>query len=80
MMRVARENGMFPTLRPELERLAAQVQSRLGRQVLDLRLLLQDDGLVLQGRARSYYVKQLAQHVVMQVTEYRIRANEIEVT
>jgi hypothetical protein len=63
----------------ELERLAACVHRRLGRQVRDLRLFLHDDGLVLQGRVRTYYVKQLVQHAVMQATEYRIRANEIEV-
>jgi hypothetical protein len=33
----------------------------------------------LRGRARTYYAKQLAQHAVMQVTEYLIQANEIEV-
>jgi hypothetical protein len=64
---------------PELERLEAQVRIRLGSRVRNLRLLLRDECLVLKGRAHTYYAKQLAQHAVMQVAEYRIHANEIEV-
>src|SRR5437762_1011792 len=63
----------------QLERLAAAVQARLGGQVRDLQLLLRDNGLVLRGRTRTYYAKQLAQHAVMKVTEQRIWANEIKV-
>jgi hypothetical protein len=64
---------------PELERLEAHLQGQLGGRVYNLRLQLRDNGLVLQGRARTYYAKQLAQHAVMGVTEYLIEANEIEV-
>jgi hypothetical protein len=64
---------------PELERLEAQVRIRLGGRVVNLRLLVREKGLVLKGRARTYYAKQLAQHAVMQIAEYRIHANEIEV-
>jgi hypothetical protein len=35
--------------------------------------------VILKGRAPTYYAKQLAQHAVMQIAEYRIHANEIEV-
>jgi hypothetical protein len=51
----------------------------LGGRVSDLRLLLRDNGLVLQGRAQSYYVKQLAQEMVMKATKLPVLANEIEV-
>jgi hypothetical protein len=68
-----------PTPVPELERLEAQVRIRLGGRVLNLRLLMRDNGLVLKGRARTYYAKQLAQHAAVQIAEYRIHANEIEV-
>jgi hypothetical protein len=64
---------------PELERLEAQVRIRLGGRVLNLRLVVRDKGVVLKGRVRTYYAKQLAQHAVMQIAEYRIHANEIEV-
>jgi hypothetical protein len=39
----------------------------------------EEDGLLLRGYSHSYYVKQLAQHAVMQATNLRIVANEIEV-
>ncbi len=55
------------------------MSARLGRRVGDFRVLAQDGGLVLQGRARTYYAKQLAQHAVMDVTAARILANEIQV-
>jgi hypothetical protein len=63
----------------ELAQLAATVDSRLHGKVRGLRLLARGDGLVLQGQAHCYYLKQLAQHSVMQITRLRILANEIEV-
>jgi hypothetical protein len=63
----------------ELDQLEARVQGRLNGQVRDLRLLQRHGGLVLQGLARTYYVKQMAQHVVMEATRLPIVANEIEV-
>jgi hypothetical protein len=80
MVRAESEQSLHSGPSPELERLSAHVEGRLGRQVHDLRLLLGDHGLVLQGRARTYYAKQLAQQAVMQASHYRIQANEIEVT
>ncbi|MCS6975885.1 MAG: hypothetical protein NZM31_02590 [Gemmatales bacterium] len=59
--------------------LETHVQARVGGQLLDFRIVVHDDGLVLQGRARTYYAKQLAQHAVMEATGMPIRANEIEV-
>jgi len=35
--------------------------------------------LILRGRTRTYYAKQLAQQAVMEATALPIRANEIEV-
>jgi hypothetical protein len=51
----------------------------LNGTVRSLKLTVRDDGLVLRGHTRTYYAKQLAQHAVMQFTNLRIRANEIEV-
>ncbi len=59
--------------------LEAHVQSRLGRQVRDFRLVAGDRGVLLRGWAPSYYAKQLAQHAVMQATDHPIQANLIEV-
>jgi hypothetical protein len=63
----------------EIDRLEAYVRDQLIGRVIDLRLLLRDNGLVLQGSSRSYFAKQLAQHLVMEVTTTRLLANEIQV-
>jgi hypothetical protein len=41
--------------------------------------MVRDGGLVLRGRAHTYYAKQLAQHAVMDNHPLPILANEIEV-
>jgi len=38
------------------------------------------EGLVLRGRAQTYYAKQLAQHAVVEAAGLPILANEIEVS
>jgi hypothetical protein len=68
-----------PALPGELDRLAALVLHRLSGRVRDLCLSWQGEGLIIRGRASTYYAKQLAQHAVMAVTIAPIRANEIEV-
>jgi hypothetical protein len=58
----------------------AYVRHRLAGRVRDFRVLIRDRGLVLRGRAPTYYVKQLAQHAVMERVGLPILANEIEVS
>jgi hypothetical protein len=70
---------MYETSLAEVAHVEARVRCRLGGQVRDLRLLVRDQGLILQGSARSYYAKQRAQHAVMAMTEFPIAANEIDV-
>jgi hypothetical protein len=71
----------LPVATPErLARLEEHIQSRLTGRVLDLRLVIRDGGLVLQGHAHTYHAKQLAQHAVMNSTNLAIQANEIEVS
>ena len=62
-----------------IEQLEAHLQRRLNGRVRDLRLVVCGQGLILQGRASTYYVKQLAQHAVMNATALPIVTNEIEV-
>jgi hypothetical protein len=62
-----------------LPRLEAHVQSRLSGRVQGFQLLSGELGLILRGRARTYYAKQLAQHAVMEATPVPIVANQIEV-
>ena len=63
----------------EIDGLEGIVRRRLNGRVRDFRLLLQDNGLILQGYAFTYYAKQLAQHAIMQATRLPILANDIEV-
>ncbi len=63
----------------EVTQIEARLKCHLGSQVRHLRLLVRDNGLVLQGRARSYYAKQMAQHTAMEMTGLPVLANEIEV-
>ena len=60
-------------------RLESLLQARLGSRVRQLRVVYRNDGVILQGSARTYYAKQLAQHLVMEITKLLILANEIEV-
>jgi len=62
-----------------LAELETRLQSQLQGRARGVRLVRRDGGLVLKGWARSYYVKQLAQHLLMRQTELPIRANDIEV-
>jgi hypothetical protein len=63
----------------QLYELESRVQKRLNGRVRNLRLSLRENGLVLEGQTQSYYVKQLAQHAIMEAIDLPISANEIEV-
>lgn len=63
---------------PVLERVESRLRAVLGLQVRELRLDPGHRGVVLHGRASSYYAKQLAQHAAMR-EGLHIEANEIEV-
>ena len=64
----------------ELERLAELVRCRLAGRIEELRLVLRESVIVLQGHAGSYHVKQLAQHEVLRVANAAQLVNEIEVS
>ena len=73
---------MMQTIDVTLElarQLETRIRVRLGGQIRDIRVVCQEDGLVLHGRSRTYYAKQLAQQVVMEITNIPISANGIEV-
>jgi hypothetical protein len=56
------------------------IRRRLGYLVRDFRLVVAAEGVVLRGRARTYYAKQLAQQTTMQATALPILANDIDVS
>jgi hypothetical protein len=66
--------------REQLACIEEHVRCRLLGHVRDFQLVCRDDGLVLRGHAPTYYIKQLAQHAVREMTELPIWANEIEVS
>jgi hypothetical protein len=63
-----------------LGQLESRLQCQLNGRVRNLQLVLHNSGLVLRGVSRTYYGKQLAQHVVMETLDLPIVANEIEVS
>lgn len=64
----------------QLDRIGQRVQHQLSGRLQDLRLKRGSTGLVLRGRVRTYYAKQLAQHAVMAATDFPIMRNDIEVS
>jgi hypothetical protein len=62
-----------------LAEIEEHVRCRLAGRVRDFQLVACNEGVALWGYARTYYVKQLAQHTVMEATGLPSRANEIEV-
>jgi len=77
-----REHPLPETL-AEAERLAASIERAVSREtcggVLDLRVLVDREGVRLTGRCRTYYTKQKAQQAAMVVSGSRL-TNLIEVT
>lgn len=69
------------TISPEevQESLEFLIERRLSGRVRDLRIVVRDNGVILQGRAPTYHAKQLAQHAAMELAGMRILANDIEV-
>jgi hypothetical protein len=63
----------------ELHELEAQVQRQMDGRVQNLRLVREDQGLVLMGQTNSYYMKQLVQEAVRQNSELPIASNRIAV-
>jgi hypothetical protein len=63
----------------DIEFLESLVQRRLGGRIRNLRVVQQDSGIILKGRAPTYHAKQLAQHAVMEAAPVPIVANDIEV-
>lgn len=63
-----------------LDQLEKLVGRLLNGRLREFRLVHGNEGLILRGRAQSYYAKQLAQQAVLDASNLRIAANEIEVS
>lgn len=63
----------------QLSQLQHDMREQLRFQIQNLRLELRDNEIVLQGRASSYYHKQLAQELVISRNYAEALTNEIMV-
>ena len=61
------------------EQVEALLIQKLRGRVWNIRLHVEDGCVILLGQARTYYAKQLAQHLVMEIVQLPIRANHIQV-
>ena len=66
-------------IRETLDEIEDHVQCSLGGRIRNFQVLVRDGGLILQGQTCTYHAKQLAQHLVMQMTDLPIVVNDIEV-
>jgi hypothetical protein len=78
-MTATHESRIDPACRDVLDEMEAHVQSCLGSRLCGFEIEFRPGGLILRGRTHSYYVKQLAQHHVMEVAELPVLSNDIEV-
>jgi hypothetical protein len=63
------------------QRLLRAIEARVGQCLADFAVRsMPGQGLVLSGRTHSYFVKQVAQHLAIQITGLRVCANRIEVS
>lgn len=62
-----------------VECLTTMLKNRLGYRVRNLRVCVNDGGIVLEGQTSTYHAKQLAQHWAMEESSLPIVANKIEV-
>jgi hypothetical protein len=62
-----------------LELLCTRILNRLSGQLQELDIAVYGQGVVLSGRARSYNVKQLAQHAVLDELAMPLLCNDIDV-
>lgn len=66
--------------RNRLVRIEEHLRRRLSGRAGHVQVTVHDKGLILRGRARTYYMKQLAQQAVMEITALPIRSNDIQVS
>ena len=75
---VAVIDGSVDQKHPLADEIEAQILGRIGKRIRQLQVVVQGGGLVLRGRAPSYYAKQIAQQIAMELGAFNLM-NEIEV-
>jgi len=76
---VIRSLGDNTRVADEVAAAATHLQDYLRGRLRDASVSVHEGGVVISGKASSYYVKQLAQHAVMARVSLPIAANTIEV-
>jgi len=62
------------------EQIEGQIERRASGRIRDLQVVCSDDTIILMGRSRTYHAKQLAQQVVLDLTDgHPALANQIVV-
>ena len=62
------------------ERLEARIEGRVWGRIYGLRVICSDDSIILRGRTRTYYAKQLAQEAALDLPDRALPLiNEITV-
>lgn len=77
--RLMSSEHMLPQDDELVQRVVVRLQIRLGSQLRDFQMSAREDGLILRGKVRTYYGKQMVQEVVMEVSGLAILSNDIEV-
>ncbi len=63
----------------ELVQIQQAIRRDFSLRVNNFRIRTADEGLILEGRTKTYYGKQMVQHAVMDATEFPILSNNIVV-
>lgn len=61
------------------ERIETAVQIRTGGRIRGLQVHVSDGGIVISGRAATYYTKQLVTHAAMDAGDELLVTNDVEV-
>ena len=63
----------------QLDQIEQRIREEFVHRIHNFRIRVFDDGLVLEGRTKTYYGKQKVQHAVMEATDLPILDNKIVV-
>ncbi len=64
-----RRNGYPGAQSPLAARIEDQIAARANGRIRDLHVVCSDDSIILQGRARTYHAKQLAQEAALDLID-----------
>jgi hypothetical protein len=73
--------GWTPDTLDLAQRIEGYIEQKASGRIRDLHVVCSDDGIILQGRSRTYHAKQLAQQAVLDLTDgHTLLTNQIVVS